>query len=243
MAVLHKSRAFVIDIAPYRETSTLLHVLCEHEGRIALVGRGLRGPRSRRSAPDAFSLVQITYSLGEHASIGNLNAFELERLFEGLRQRIEAYALANFWFEILRVAMQAREAPAALFTLTLELLDTLDDTARPISGAVPLFIRVAQTLGYAIDTRRCARCGALGRVAHFDVSIGIPLCAACATPSAPLVPIDACSVSLLSGAPLRSTLNPSAVLAILTLVERLFSCHLEHSFRSFPFVVRALTGG
>jgi DNA repair protein RecO len=228
-------------VASYRETSALLHVLCDKEGRIALVGRGMRAPRSRRAVPDAFSLVQTTYSLREGASIGNLTGIEVERSYSGLRERIEAYALANFWFEILRVATQAREAPAGLFELTVRFLEVMDSSSRPVAHAIPLFVRLAAELGYAIDLQRCGVCGRASELVHFDVGIGVVVCARCAKPGAEYLPVEGRTLDLMKGSvSVAHKYGFAEALGALAVVERLLNLHLDHSFRSFGFVVESL---
>ena len=70
-----KTRAFVIDSTPYRETSRLLHVFCSGEGKMSLVARGLQSAKSKKAtAAEPFNLVQIGYTAKEGASLGSLTS-------------------------------------------------------------------------------------------------------------------------------------------------------------------------
>jgi DNA repair protein RecO (recombination protein O) len=243
----HKSRAFILDIVDYRETSSLAHVLCENEGRISLVARGLRSTGGRkRSIPEPFTVVQITYTLKEGASLGNLTGIESERVFPGIRSDLVSYALANFWFEAVNASAQARQASPEVFAVTESALAVLNDASGATPALVWHFGRLLGAVGFGLELGRCSRCGRTSALEHFDLSEGSVFCSGCAGSTMPYYPVGdrlartaaewIAAPAPVGGAPL----SPAEARAFLVMVEQFLAIHLEHRFRSFPFLLQSL---
>lgn len=237
----HKSSAFILDASDYRETSRLLHVFCENEGRISLIAKGLRSPKSRNAAlTDSFNLVQITYTLKENATLGILTAIEGDHTFSSLRSRLSAYALANYWFEIIKVAAQARVSSAELFALTRQLLLQLDassDTALPCWHFLQLF----QLLGFGAQFGVCGDCNSATFMDQFDLSAGTTVCRQCNNPRRRLINLPADLVTHLAraaetqGLP-DTELTAGHAFAFLRFANQFLTLHLDHRLRTFAFL-------
>lgn len=237
----HKSSAFILDASDYRETSKLLHVFCENEGRISLIAKGLRSPKSRNAAlADSFNLVQITYTLKENATLGILTAIEGEQTFSSLRSRLSAYALANYWFETIKVAGQARVSSAELFALTRQLLMQLDTSS---NTALPCwhFLQLFQLLGFGAQFGECGDCNSTTALVQFDLSAGTTVCSRCNNPRRRLIPLPAdLSAHLARAADMQSEpdteLTADLAWAFLRFANQFLSLHLDHRFRTFAFL-------
>lgn len=239
----HKSRAFIISAADYRETSRLIHLFCENEGRISLIAKGLRSPKSKKAtAAEPFSLVQVTYILKEGETLGLLTGIETERIFPGMRARLESYALASYWFEIVRTAAQARLASPEFFGLTESFLESLEGAEDLTELSAWHFGRLLQALGFGADLEACGRCGTEKQLEHFDPALGATVCVRCAEPRHRYLPLARESAGLLS--PLFSGRRPDSTaplaaqarLPFFLILNELLTIHLDQTLRSFQFV-------
>lgn len=227
----HKTRAFVLGTADYRETSTLLHVFCEDQGKLSLVARGLRSTRSRSpSAAGVYNLVQINYTLKPSSTIGALTSIDLERAYEGLRTDLDAYALANYWFEIISLAAQPGHAWPGLFQLSQEFLAAIDSPEWSLSIAVLHMAHLLSQLGIAPQLGACGQCGRTTDLAHFDAQEGCAICTSCAIPVEAYVPIPD---DMYRGA-------SSSASSFLVLVQTLLRQHLDIEPRSYDFARKTL---
>lgn len=242
-----KSRAFVMSVSEYRETSAILHLLCETQGRVALVGRGVRSPRPKKPVlPDAFTLVQITYTLRADASMGNLLTIEPERSYATLRTRLEAYALANYWFEVIRCAIPERDPVPRLFSLSEGFMACLDGSDSFTYGTAWHLARLLDELGFGIRLSTCVHCGTPAFLEHFDVASGAAVCIRCARPAADYFPLGGRGLRQLADAlgqeqpPQAPVADRRAKLLFLDLVNEFLAVHLERRMRSFSFLKTAL---
>ncbi len=245
----HKSRAFIVSSVDYRETSKLIHILCEQEGRISLIGRGLRAPKSRKTPATApFTLAQITYNMKEGETLGLLTGIEPERMFTGIRTSLESYALASYWFEIVRTAAQPRLASPEFFELTESFFNSLDNPRGLSDFTVWHFGRLLQALGFGAGFHECAVCGKSDLLEHFDASVGSTICARCALPRRRYLPVNCgghgqVAAALFSEAQPRqpAPLAGEQMLPFFLILHELLTMHLEQPLRSFRFVTDVLS--
>jgi DNA repair protein RecO len=246
-----KSRAFVLSSVPYRESSSLLEVLCEQEGRITLVARGRRGSSKRKggaSALDAFELVEVTYSLKPGATIGNVLTVDTVRVFPGIRTWLPAYAIASFWFEAVRALSQARVVSREPFGLTEELLAGLDRVEAVTTRVLRCFVRLLEVEGIGVEQwQRCGVCGCSSMLAHFDMGLRRPVCVNCAETGMRYYPLPEGLLQRV-GPSFGSTADTGEervgmqdACTFLALVNELLRLDLERPIRSFDFLMSVLS--
>jgi len=271
----HDERALVLDVADYRETSSLVRVFTEHEGRISLVGRGLRrargGMSSSAAALQPFNIVRMRFSLKEGATIGNLISVDTELAAVAPHQSIEAYALACYWFEILKTTTQERAGLVAVFSLTEQMLRCQQRQPGLTLEFLDRLARLCAALGFGLEWRTCVACGApQGNpstpektpypYSHFSVSRGGVVCQRCAEAGVPallLRPPEADIARQLhrlassrTGAAEHSDVQNSSpptptqqdLLSFLGVMNRFLVHHLEHPLQTITFVNQALSG-
>ncbi len=240
----HEGLALVLDATDYRETSSLVRLLTEAEGRISLIARGLRKGKggSGPAAVQAFSLVRVRYFLKEGATMGNLASAELEHAFPAARKSLEAYALISFWFEILKESSQPRQSTGKVFRLTLSFLERQEESP----GLSLTFLQdlglLCQLLGFGLSWSECAGCGAA--VAHptrFSIRSGAVLCNRCVESGQEglmLRPDEQRVISCLAGEDCahEPEVSMSALMSTLGLVRRYLVYHLEHPLKTYAFV-------
>lgn len=245
----HKTRAFILGIADYRETSKLLHILCEDQGRMSLVARGLGRAKSKKPPPEPFHLMQVTYQVKDSATIGNLNSLDTERVYGSLHGDLDRYALASYWFEIAGAIAQPGLACPELFRATVSLMETLEFSGALSAGVPGHFGQLLESGGAAGELSACANCGRHQGLVHLDLESASLLCSNCAGPRGNLYPLK--ESTGLDIAHLLGTTQPdkaappltrSRLLAILEATNKLVEYHFDVQPKSFAFLRQTLDG-
>ena len=173
--------AFVLHAYPYRETSLIVEAFAERVGRVALVARGAKRPRSElRGILQAFQPLTLAW-----AGAGELKTLIKAEWQGGLALPTGAALLCGFYLNELLLKLLPREdAHAALWNEYAAALRALAGDGAPSALAVTLRrfeLRLLAELGYALALTNDADTGApidAGRRYHYAFDRGPQLVAA-----------------------------------------------------------------
>jgi len=148
--------AFVLHSYPFRETSLVLEVFTRNHGRVALVARGARRPRSAlRGVLLAFQPLLLSW-----AGKSELRTLHKAEWQGGLPQLQGNGLLCGFYLNELLLKLLARDDPHeqlyAAYEQTLHTLGRDDDQAAILRC---FEIRLLKELGYALTLDRDAASG------------------------------------------------------------------------------------
>lgn len=148
--------AYVLHSYPYRETSLVLEVFTRNTGRVALVARGARRPRSAlRGVLLAFQPLLLSWA--GKAELRTLHKAEWQG---GLPQLKGVALLCGFYLNELMVKLLAREDPhEVLFETYAQTLRALAAGADHAAVLRRFEMRFLQELGYALTLDRDALSG------------------------------------------------------------------------------------
>src|SRR6476660_1356172 len=139
--------AFVLHTYPYRETSVIVETLTEEHGRVALVARGAKRPRSElRGVLQAFQPLTLSWA----------GAAELKTLVKaewrgGLPLPGGAALLCGFYLNELLLKLLPREDPHPLLWRAYEAALTRLAAGHPQAPILREFeVRLLSELGYAL---------------------------------------------------------------------------------------------
>lgn len=140
--------AFVLHQRPYRDSSRLVDCLCRDYGRVALVARGVRRPKSKlRSVLMPFRPVLVSWV--RRGDLGTLTGAE----GDGPPQRLGSDALMSAYYvnELLLRLVQSHEPQEEIFTLYQAVLNELAG-ADAMEIALRRFEkRLLEALGYGLS--------------------------------------------------------------------------------------------
>ena len=175
MLAAHKSRqdaqpAFVLHTYPYRETSLVLEVFTRDFGRIALVARGARRPRSAlRGVLLAFQPLLLNW--GGKSELRTLHKAEWQG---GLPQLKGTALLCGFYLNELMVKLLPREDPhERLYQSYCETLHALGAGRERATTLRRFEKQLLKELGYALTLDRDVESGEMveagkGGIAHIQ---------------------------------------------------------------------------
>lgn len=193
-----QTRAFVLGLLDYRETSKILRLLSDKQGCLSLVARGLTSPKRKFALPEPFALVQVGFSMREGSDLGTLASLEVERVFAAPRRSVEDYALVSYWFDVVGAIAVPGQGHATLFDLTCGFMTYLDAHGVWAAPVWWHFGRLLAEEGLEIRLDRCIRCGASSAgVTHLAVADGSALCACCVAGSEDAMPVQGLSAGSL----------------------------------------------
>ena len=142
--------AFVLHTYPYRETSLIVEAFTAQAGRVAMVARGAKRPKSElRGVLQAFQPLTLAW-----AGTGELKTLVRAEWRGGLPLPGGAALLCGFYLNELLLKLLPREDPhPALWTDYASTLEALTERARPPEQAATLRrfeVRFLAELGYAL---------------------------------------------------------------------------------------------
>ena len=149
--------AFVLHAYPYRETSLIVEALTEDHGRVALVARGAKRPRSEmRGVLQAFQPLLLSW-----AGAGELKTLLRAEWRGGLPLVSGSALLCGFYLNELLLKLLAREdAHPRLFGDYADALARLADGADQAAVLRQFELRLLTELGYALPLTHEADTGA-----------------------------------------------------------------------------------
>jgi DNA repair protein RecO (recombination protein O) len=142
--------AFVLHAYPYKETSLIVEAFTERLGRVAMVAKGAKRPRSElRGVLQAFQPLTLSW-----AGTGELKTLIRAEWRGGLPLPTGAALLCGFYLNELLLKLLAREDPhSSLFVEYASALQALTADARPAVQATVLRrfeLRLLAELGYGL---------------------------------------------------------------------------------------------
>lgn len=251
---LYRDDAVVLRVHKLGEADRIITLLTRRHGRVRAVGKGVRRTSSRfgaRLEPGSHIDVQLYTRLPEGQSApGGRRGLDVVQQTESLdpfgAQLANDYRRWTSASAILETAERLTEEgePALrLYLLVVGALRAL--TGREHEPSLILdayFIRAMSNAGWEPALRECAKCGAPGPHAAFNVPAGGSVCDACRPPGSarPQQRTVELMSALLSGDwPVADASDPIVRREASGLVAAHLQWHLERGLRSLPLVDRA----
>jgi DNA repair protein RecO (recombination protein O) len=186
---LHSTRALVLRVIPYGDSSVILRLLTEDMGQIGLMARGIRKKGGAGGvALDGFTSGVATYYHKPSRELQTLKEFSATRHRVGLSASFLRFAGASAIAEMV-MKSSGEEPNAPLLDLIESGLDELESAAEDGAPEVILGVlwRLVAALGYRPQLGECVVCSRrLGtETARLDFLRGGMVCQSCASSAGP----------------------------------------------------------
>jgi DNA repair protein RecO (recombination protein O) len=177
---VYRTEAVVLRRQNLGEADRLLTVYTPDRGKLRVVAKGVRRPRSRKAGHlEPFTRVQLLLASGRELDI--ITQAEATETYKGLRNDLLRLGQAAYIVELLDRFTVDREENRGLYRLMVNTLERLDAGAQ--SDAVLRFyeLRLLELVGYRPELFRCVSCGAeiLPQDQFFSAAEGGVLCPTC----------------------------------------------------------------
>ncbi len=157
-----KIEAFVIRTTRMAESSRVVTLYSRQIGKVKAVAKGVGRPKSKMSGSiGLFNLIEGVLYKKETSDLGTLSSAALLQDFKEIVADSRKYGFGSAWCEILDKTSHAEESQPKTFALTLDYLETLNESKPEVCGL--LFwsgvIKLLEIEGYAPRLDRCVSCG------------------------------------------------------------------------------------
>src|SRR6185436_11248067 len=165
-----KSRAIVLKLVEFSETSCVVTLFTEDFGKIGALAKGARRPKGPfEGAIDLLALIRIVFLRKSSDALDLLTEAKLERRFRSAERDLSRLYAGYYLAELLSELTDAGDPHPELFAAADEALAALDGGG-PVAETVLRFeITALRLVGHAPSLAECVGCGepvtASGRVA------------------------------------------------------------------------------
>lgn len=176
----YRDQGIVLRTHKLGETDRILTLLTLGRGKVRAVAKGVRRPGSRFGGRlEPYSHVDVL--LYEGRSLDVVTQADLVASHANVRADWETSAAAAVLVELVDAVASEGDRDNGLFLQLRAGLQALDAGPPDTRVFIDAFLlRIAGTVGFRVDTRRCATCGAMGPHPFLSIVLGGTLCADCA---------------------------------------------------------------
>ncbi len=181
---IQSSEAIVLNRIPLGDTSLLVTVYARDLGKIKLVARGARRPKSRMaSSLQPFCVIHVTFNHRENRELQTLSKVEAGPFFRYIGEDLTRVGYASAVCELVNRLVLGEEPGESLFGLIIRTLGSIDQL--PAEACEVLFWRFqlefADIYGTGPEFSTCIGCGSNPEEAsvRFSPALGGILCRDC----------------------------------------------------------------
>lgn len=151
-----RTDAIVLRAIEYGETSQIVSLFTRQHGRMSVMARGSRRPKSRfGSTLQPMSYVQVIYYHKAERELQTLKEASHVHLLRSLSTDVARLTAGYRMVELVRVLTEPYDANPMLFNLLLHALLRLDEAPGRAANVLPYFqIRLASVLGFAPNVQK-----------------------------------------------------------------------------------------
>lgn len=178
-----KTRALVLKIIPYRESSCILHLFTEEHGLIHGIAKGIRRSKSTQNIIERGYIIECIVYLKSHRDLHTLGAVQVLEYFPSIRGDLIKSALRDAAFETVLAAITVTDSHPELYAFFQKFMTYLDQSPEQECHPFALWLfyhRFAQHMGFGLDLEHCITCGStLADAAFLLMQKGGLACQAC----------------------------------------------------------------
>ena len=234
-----RTDAVVLRSMSYRETSRIVTLFTRAKGKVAVLAKGARLPKSRfGSTVQPMAYMQAVFYYKSTRGLQTLSESAHVQVFNRIGQDLGKLALGLRMVELVQALMQEEEQNTRVFELLVHTLQQLDAAEARAENLLPFFqMRLAEALGFAADIERDVVAGLPEEGGVLDLERGAVLPAAVAVPAAmraSRAALRAYAICARAEADvvLRMQLEPALYRMLEDLVEQFLRYHVEEAYPS-----------
>ncbi len=159
---IEKTRAVILSMLPYRESSAIVTLYTNEYGRVNGIAKGVR-KRSKNSLPlERGFLIDLILYIKQGRDLHTLADINICDYYPGIRGDLYNTAIRDAAFELLLKSVMASESHPELFSLLQQFLlslQTTDITENRFALLWNFYMKTAELLGFALRFDCCRCCG------------------------------------------------------------------------------------
>jgi DNA repair protein RecO (recombination protein O) len=185
MSEITKTRAIVLRRIDFGDTSRIAHFYTEDFGKISVMVKGARSPKSKIGAiVDTMNVVELIFYKKETRDLQLASQIDLLHHFANTRDDLDKYQYASAIVELLSVLTAENERHKKLFEGSVKMLNMIDSTMEnPKLLFVKYLFFFVKEIGYEFQLDHCNFCNrdiTSGEPASYNYEAGL-ICSDCRT--------------------------------------------------------------
>jgi len=151
-----RTDAVVLRGMDYGETSRIVTLLTRDKGKVSVIARGARLPKSRYGATlQPMSYIQAVFYYKSSRGLQTLSESSHLQVYSGISRDMEKMALGLRMVELVGALVEEEQEVPMVMRLLCETFQRLDAATERVENLWPYFqLRLASVLGFAPDIRR-----------------------------------------------------------------------------------------
>lgn len=176
--MLEKVEGVVLKTRDYGETNKIVTLFTKEFGKIGLMARGARKPKSRMaSVTQPFVIGQ--YLIQRSTQLGTMQQGEIVESLRKIREDIEKTAYAAYLAELLDKLIEERHPNSFLFQEFVSSLKRIGEGDNPNIIRIFFELKLYTIAGFAPEVHHCVSCGSNTQLNYFSIPEGGLLCNQC----------------------------------------------------------------
>lgn len=179
-----KTRAIILKILPYRESSYIVYLFTEMHGLVHSIAKGIRRQKRGISFLERGFLIENILYVRPNRDLHIMGNIQVLDFFPDIRSNLPKGAVRDAAFETILSAITVTDPHPELFDFFRKFLEALETST--VKESVPFslwrfFMTFADMLGFRLNIRKCARCGKPidDQISFLNFSKGGVECGAC----------------------------------------------------------------
>lgn len=159
---VEKSRALVLKVLPFHESSYILHLFTEKHGLIHGIAKGIRRKKSKQDFLERGLLIELIAYIKPHRELHTLGSVHVLEFFPSIRSNLIKGALRDAAFETILAAITVSDFHPELFEFFLKFIQFLQHAPEKDCHPFALWLfyhRFSQYMGFGLNLNRCISCG------------------------------------------------------------------------------------
>jgi DNA repair protein RecO (recombination protein O) len=178
--LLYKVEGIVIKTIPYGESNTILTLYTKELGKVGVMARGAKKPKSRFTSITQLFTYGIFVFQRSNKGLGTLQQGEAITSFRRIREDLVKTAYAAYLSELLDRLTTEDDLKPDLFGWIKQALEYIDHGIDPEVITFLFELKMMKTAGIVPELSKCVSCGATEGDFSFSISEGGFLCGRCA---------------------------------------------------------------
>lgn len=195
--MLKRINGIVLKSLDYGESHQIIRVFSEQGGKLSLMARGSKKPRSRLRAVTE-PLTEATFLFFQGSGIATLSQADVINPHSSLRTDLLATAYSAYWLDLLDQLSEEKESQPVLYRRLSQLLNLLEEKRDPEILTRIWELNLLTTSGYKPIVEHCAHCHRTGWQMRFSLLLGGYLCPHCFTRDQKALKLSPAVVKILS---------------------------------------------
>ena len=157
-----KTKALVLKVLLYRESSCILHLFTEKHGLIHGIAKGIRRKKSGQEFIERGFLIELIVYMRPHRDLHTLSSIHVLEFYSSVRSNIIKNSLRDVAFEAVLTAITESDFHPELYELFVKFLQHLQDAPEKDCHPFALWLfyhRFSQYMGFELDVSKCISCG------------------------------------------------------------------------------------